>query len=63
MECHPKIYEEALTSSHYKASAAASLKNVLGDFNSGDNVYAYDQDTKIVMENRKGAGFFLAPFP
>jgi len=57
MECHPKIYEEALTSSHYKASAAASLKNVLGDFNAGHNVYAYDQDTKIVMENRNNELF------
>jgi hypothetical protein len=53
MECHPKIYNEALKSFHYKASAAASIKNVLGDFRPNYNTYVYDHDTKIVMENRK----------
>lgn len=52
MECHPKIYNEALKSSHYKSSAAATLKNVLGDFSPKHNTYIYDKDTKIVMENR-----------
>ena len=51
LDCHPKIYNEALKSSHYWASAAASVKNVLGDFSSGHNTYIYDKDTKIVMEN------------
>lgn len=57
MECHPKIYNEALKSSHYKASAAASIKNVLGNFSSGHNTYIYDKDTKIVMENRNNELF------
>ncbi|WP_310560235.1 cytochrome c3 family protein [Flavobacterium sp.] len=52
MECHPKIYNEALNSSHYKASASASIKNVLGNFRTGHNTYIYNKDTKIVMENR-----------
>jgi hypothetical protein len=52
MECHPKIYNEALKSSHYKSSAAANLQNILGDFSSNHNTYIYDKNTKIVMENR-----------
>lgn len=57
MECHPKIYEEALNSSHYKASAPASLKNVLRNFNANQNTYFYDKDTKVVIETRKGELF------
>jgi hypothetical protein len=57
MECHPKIYNEALKTSHYKSSAVASLKNVLGDFSYGHNTYIYDKDTKIVMENRNNELF------
>lgn len=52
MECHPKIYNEALKSAHFRASAAASLQNVLGNFNSGHNIYSYNNDIKVVMENR-----------
>ena len=51
-ECHQTIYDDALNSSHYKASAPASIKNVLGNFRPGHNTYWYDKDTKIVMENR-----------
>jgi predicted CXXCH cytochrome family protein len=57
LDCHPKIYNEALKSSHNKASAAASVKNVQGDFSSGHNTYIYDKDTKIVMENRNSELF------
>lgn len=51
-ECHQEIYNDALNSSHYKASAPASMENVLGNFSSGHNTYFYDKDTKIVMEHR-----------
>ena len=57
MECHPKIYNEALKSSHYKASASASIKNVLGNFSPGYNTYSYDKATKMVMENRNNELF------
>lgn len=57
MECHQKIYDDALNSSHYKASAPATIKNVLGDFRPGHNTYWYDKDTKIVMENRNNELF------
>lgn len=57
LECHSKIYNEALNSSHYKASAKASLKNVLGNFTQGHNSYCYDKDTKLVMEKRNNELF------
>ena len=57
MECHQKIYTDALKSSHYQASAPATIKNVLGNFNSGHNTFIYDKDTKIVMENRNNKLF------
>jgi len=57
LECHPKIYSEALNSSHFKASAAASIKNVLGDFSPNHNTFIYDKDTKLIMENRKNELF------
>jgi hypothetical protein len=57
MQCHQKIYNDALNSSHNKASAPASIKNVLGNFKAGQNAYFYDKDTKIVMENRNNELF------
>jgi predicted CXXCH cytochrome family protein len=57
MECHQQIYNDALNSSHYRASAPATIKNVLGNFDTGQNVYHYDKDTKVVMETRKNELF------
>ncbi len=57
MDCHQKIYNESLNSSHYKASAPATIKNVLGNFNAGQNAYHFDKDTKVVMETRKNELF------
>jgi predicted CXXCH cytochrome family protein len=57
LQCHPKIYNDALKTSHYKASAPASVKNVLGNFSANHNTYIYDKDTKIKLENRKNELF------
>lgn len=57
LDCHPKIYNEALKTSHYKSSAAASFQNVLGDFSPDHNIYSYDKDTKIAMEKRNNELF------
>lgn len=56
-ECHKEIYNDALNSSHYKASAPASIKNILGNFKAGHNSYFYNKDTKIVMKNRNNELF------
>jgi hypothetical protein len=51
-QCHRAIYDSALTSAHFNASAAASVKNVSGNFNAGHNSFMYDSSTKVVMEKR-----------
>lgn len=51
-QCHQAIYDSAVTSAHFNASAAATAKNVLGNFNAGHNIFMYDSLTKLVMEQR-----------
>lgn len=51
-QCHQAIYDSALLTAHYNASAAASSKNILGNFNAGHNSFIYDSSTKIIMEKR-----------
>ncbi len=51
-QCHQAIYDSAVTSAHYLASAAATAKNVLGNFNAGHNFFTYDSLTRLVMEPR-----------
>ena len=51
-QCHQAIYDSALFTAHFKASAAASAKDILGNFNAGYNSFIYDSSTKVVMEKR-----------
>jgi hypothetical protein len=51
-QCHRAIYDSALRSAHFNATAPASKKNVHGNFNAGLNSFVYDKDTKVVMEDR-----------
>ncbi|WP_035653239.1 cytochrome c3 family protein [Flavobacterium sp. ASV13] len=52
IQCHQTQYDMALKSSHFKATAPATLENVLGDFDKGNHTFIYDKDTKLVMEKR-----------
>ncbi|WP_431243253.1 hypothetical protein ACQ9BO_00650 [Flavobacterium sp. P21] len=52
IQCHKTQYDMALKSSHFKATAPASLENVLGDFDKGNHTFIYDKNTKLVMEKR-----------
>lgn len=52
VKCHQTQYESAFHSSHFKATAPAVPKNVLGDFKKGNNAFVYDKNTKLVMEER-----------
>jgi predicted CXXCH cytochrome family protein len=52
IQCHQAVYQKAIQSSHYKATSAAIKGNVLGNFSSGDHVFIYDKNTKMVMEER-----------
>jgi hypothetical protein len=56
-QCHQAIYDSALLSAHFNASAMATKKNVLGSFNAGHNSFVYDSLSKIVMENRDSGMF------
>ncbi|MFB3389496.1 cytochrome c3 family protein [Flavobacterium sp. LAR06] len=52
IQCHQTQYDMALKSSHFKATAPASLENVLGDFDKGNHTFIYDKNTKLVIEKR-----------
>ncbi|HMI06945.1 MAG TPA: hypothetical protein VK528_05335 [Flavobacterium sp.] len=51
IQCHQSAYHSALQNAHHKATAPASIENVMGSFMS-HNTFAYDQNTKLVMEKR-----------
>src|SRR5688572_11104944 len=52
IQCHQTQYDMAVKSSHFKATAPASLENVLGDFDKGNHTFIYDKNTKLVIEKR-----------
>lgn len=52
IQCHQTQYDMALKSSHFKATAPASLGNILGDFDKGNHVFIYDKNTKLATEKR-----------
>ncbi len=51
-QCHQAIYDSVLLSAHFNATMAASNENVQGHFNTGQNVFDYNDSTKLVMEDR-----------
>jgi len=51
-QCHQAIYDSVLLSAHFNATAPASKKNVYGNFNAGQNTFAYNEKTKVAMEER-----------
>jgi predicted CXXCH cytochrome family protein len=46
-----------MASAHFRASAIANSKNVLGSFTEGHNRFIYDSITKLVMEQRDSGLF------
>lgn len=52
IECHKVQSESAFHSSHFKASSPATKENILGHFKNSRNVFVYDKETKLVMEER-----------
>ncbi|MFZ1304498.1 MAG: hypothetical protein WAR80_01585, partial [Ferruginibacter sp.] len=51
-QCHQAVYDSAMASAHFFASANATATNVLGNFNAGHNSFIYDSITRVVMEKR-----------
>ncbi|TDO84218.1 putative CXXCH cytochrome family protein [Flavobacterium chryseum] len=52
IQCHQAQSESAFHTSHFKATAPATKENILGHFKDGKNIFVYDKDTKLVMEER-----------
>lgn len=55
--CHQKIYESHVKTGHFKTSAFANSKNILGSFDSGLNVFPISPALKVVMV-KEGEKFF-----
>ncbi|MFZ1784916.1 MAG: hypothetical protein WAU23_06900 [Ferruginibacter sp.] len=56
-QCHQAIYDSALLTAHFNASAAATLQNVPGHFNTGHNSFIYDSITRVQIEKRE-SGYY-----
>lgn len=51
-QCHQAIYDSALLSAHFNATAPASVKTIHGNFATGQNTFVYNDSTKVIMEKR-----------
>jgi len=60
-QCHQTIYDSAITAAHFNASATATAKNVLGNFNAGHNSFIYDSITRLIMQQRD-SGLYQAMY-
>lgn len=50
--CHKDIYDKNIHTEHYLTSAPATEKNILGSFERGKNVFAFDLLSIVTMEKR-----------
>lgn len=55
--CHKDIYEKHRHTEHHLTSAQTTEKNILGSFEPGKNVFAFDFFTNVTMEKRD-SGFY-----
>src|ERR1043165_7964915 len=59
--CHKDVYEKHLLTEHHLTSAAVTEKNILGSFNQGSNLFAFDPVTVVKMEKRD-SGFYQVEY-
>ncbi|MDB5223888.1 MAG: hypothetical protein JWN83_2555 [Chitinophagaceae bacterium] len=59
--CHKDIYDKHILTEHYLTLAPPTEKNILGSFEKGKNVFAFDDVTNITMEKRD-SGFFQVEY-
>lgn len=52
--CHQKIYDSHIKTGHFKTSAYADAKSILGSFDSLVNVFPVSPSLKVVMEKHGG---------
>ncbi|HET9824723.1 MAG TPA: multiheme c-type cytochrome [Chitinophagaceae bacterium] len=60
-ECHKEIYEKHLHTEHHLTSAPSTENNILGSFEPGKNVFAFDPTTNVTMEKRD-SGFYQVEY-
>ncbi|HVU59210.1 MAG TPA: multiheme c-type cytochrome [Puia sp.] len=51
--CHKNIYDTHIHTAHYLTSQEASLKNIKGSFEFGENRFVFSDYTYVAMEKRK----------
>jgi hypothetical protein len=59
--CHKDIYDKNIHTEHYLTSAAATEQNIIGSFEDGKNIFAFDLLTKVRMEKRD-SNFFQVQY-
>ena len=59
--CHKDIYNKHLLTEHHLTSAPSTEKNILGSFEPGNNVFAFDAFTDVKMEKRD-SGFYQVEY-
>jgi len=59
--CHQDIYNKHLLTEHHLSSAPSTDKNILGSFETGKNVFAFDPFTDVKMEKRD-SGFYQVEY-
>lgn len=61
INCHKNIYDSHQNTAHFKTSAAASSKNILGSFDTGKNTFTYATGGIVEMQ-QSGSDFFQAAY-
>lgn len=56
-QCHKSVYDSYVATSHFNSTQASSIKNIVGSFIAGQNTFAVNPETKIVMEHRDSGLF------
>lgn len=52
IQCHQAQHDATSLTAHFKATSPGTKENILGHFKDGRNIFVYDKDTKVVMEER-----------
>jgi hypothetical protein len=60
MKCHRDIYNTHINTAHFRTSAIASEKNVMGSFKEAGNKFVFTNNRIVAMEQRAGGLYQVA---
>lgn len=60
IKCHADIYSNYLHTAHFSTSQQAGEHAVNGSFNAGSNTFSFNNNVKVVMENRSDGMYQVA---